>query len=383
MKKVLKYILFIFVLLNLLLVISGKTWIYKAITITYLKGYTSSYIHDYIHFPANVVENGEHQEWLISSKYNKEDLPEFIKVINDNLETTAFMVIQNDSIIFEEYWQDYSADSASNSFSMAKSYISTLVGIAIKEGKIESVDQKVCDFIPQFCGEKNNNITIKNLLTMSSGLDWNEDYHNPLGQTAEAYFGGDLRGLVVNLQSVETSGKVFKYHSSCTQLLAFIVESATGKTISEYASEKLWRPMGSKHPALWNIDKEGGDEKAFCCLNSNARDFARIGKLYMNYGNWNGNQIVDTSYVKEATSIAVLLDTDGDKNVNYGYQFWIANHKGLDIYYARGLWGQYVICIPEKDMIVVRLGRKYGNKLEDGHQEDFYQFIDAALEMYN
>jgi len=383
MKKVLKYILFIFVLLNLLLVISGKTWIYKAITITYLKGYTSSYIHDYIHFPANVVENGEHQEWLISSKYNKEDLPEFIKVINDNLETTAFMVIQNDSIIFEEYWQDYSADSASNSFSMAKSYISTLVGIAIKEGKIESVDQKVCDFIPQFCGEKNNNITIKNLLTMSSGLDWNEDYHNPLGQTAEAYFGGDLRGLVVNLQSVETSGKVFKYHSSCTQLLAFIVESATGKTISEYISEKLWKPMGAKHPALWNTDIEGGDEKAFCCLNSNARDFARIGKLYMNYGNWNGNQIVDTSYVKEATSIAVLLDTDGDKNVNYGYQFWIANHKGLDIYYARGLWGQYVICIPEKDMIVVRLGRKYGNKLEDGHQEDFYQFIDAALEMYN
>ena len=383
MKKVLKYILFIFVLLNLLLVISGKKWIYKAITITYLKGYTSSYIHDYIHFPANVVENGEHQEWLISSKYNKADLPDFIKEINDNLETTAFIVIQNDSIIFEEYWQDYSADSASNSFSMAKSYISTLVGIAIKERKIESVDQKVCDFLPQFCGKKEKNITIKNLLTMSSGLDWNEDYHNPLGQTAEAYFGGNLRGLVVNLQSVETSGKVFKYHSSCTQLLAFIVESATGKTISEYISEKLWKPMGAKHPALWNTDIEGGDEKAFCCLNSNARDFARNGKLYMNYGNWNGNQILDSNYVKEATSIADLLDKDGDKNINYGYQFWIANHKGLDIYYARGLWGQYVICIPEKDMIVVRLGRKYGNKLEDGHHQDFYQFIDAALEMYN
>ena len=266
---------------------------------------------------------------------------------------------------------------------MAKSYISTLVGIAIKEGKIESVDQKVCDFIPQFCGEKNNNITIKNLLTMSSGLDWNEDYHNPLGQTAEAYFGGDLRGLVVNLQSVETSGKVFKYHSSCTQLLAFIVESATGKTISEYISEKLWKPMGAKHPALWNTDIEGGDEKAFCCLNSNARDFARIGKLYMNYGNWNGNQILDTSYVKEATSVADLIDKEGCKNKNYGYQFWIANYKGLDVYYARGLWGQYVICIPEKDMIVVRLGRKYGEPLEDGHHQDFYQFIDAALEMYN
>ena len=383
MKKVLKYILFIFVLLNLLLVISGKTWIYKAITITYLKGYTSSYIHDYIHFPVNVVENGEHQQWIVSTDYNKADLPDFIKEVNDKLETTAFMVIQNDSIIFEKYWYGYSADSASNSFSMAKSYISTLVGIAIKEGKIESVNQKVCDFLPEFCGEKEKDITIKNLLTMSSGLDWEEDYHNPLGQTAEAYFGSDLRGLVVNLQSVETPGKVFKYHSSCTQLLAFIVERSTGKTISEYVSEKLWNPMGSKHPALWNTDVEGGDEKGFCCLNSNARDFARIGKLYMNYGNWNGNQILDSSYVKEATSVADLIDKEGCKNKNYGYQFWIANYKGLDVYYARGLWGQYVICIPEKDMIVVRLGRKYGEPLEDGHHEDFYQFIDAALEMYN
>ena len=383
MKKLLKYIFIIFALLNLLLVISGKTWIYKAISITYLKGYTSSYIHDYVHFPTNVVENGEHQKWLVSTDYNKADLPDFIKEVNDKLETTAFMVIQNDSIIFEEYWHDYSTDSASNSFSMAKSYISTLIGIAIKEGKIKSIDQKVCEYIPEFCEVGNANITIKHLLTMSSGLNWDENYYNPIGQTAEAYYGNDLRGLVIDLQSIETPGKVFKYHSSCTQLLAFVVERATGKTISEYVSEKLWKPMGSKHPALWNTDKEGGDEKAFCCLNSNARDFARIGKLYMNYGNWNGNQILDSSYVKEATSVVDLLDEDGDKNVNYGYQFWLSNYKGLDIYYARGLWGQYVICVPEKDLIVVRLGRKYGNKLEDGHHQDFYQFIDAALEMYN
>jgi len=383
MKKLLKYIFIIFVLLNLLLVISGKTWIYKAISITYLKGHTSSYIHDYVHFPTNVVENGEHQKWLVSTDYNKADLPDFIKEVNDKLETTAFMVIQNDSIIFEEYWYDYSADSASNSFSMSKSYISTLVGVAIKQGKIKSIDQKVCEYIPEFCEVGNSNITIKHLLTMSSGLNWDENYYNPIGQTAEAYYGNDLRGLVIDLQSIETPGKVFKYHSSCTQLLAFVVERATGKTISEYISEKLWKPMGSKHPALWNADKEGGDEKAFCCLNSNARDFARIGKLYMNYGNWNGNQILDTSYVKEATSVADLLDEDGNKNINYGYQFWITNYKDLDIYYARGLWGQYVICIPEKDMIVVRLGRKYGNLLDDMHHKDFYQFIDAALEMYN
>ncbi len=231
---------------------------------------------------------------------------------------------------------------------MAKSWISTLVGIAIQEGKIESVNQKVCAFIPEFSIGENAKITIKHLLTMSSGLNWNEDYHNPIGQTAEAYYGNNLRELIVGLEVIDPPGKVFKYHSSCSQLLAFVVEEATGKTISEYASEKLWKPMGAKHPAFWNTDKKDGDEKAFCCINSNTRDFARLGKLYMHNGNWNGLQIIDSSYTKEATSAASLLDEDGNRNVNYGYQFWVAKRKGLDIYYARGLWGQYVICIPEK-----------------------------------
>ena len=382
MKKALKYILAIFVILNLLIILSGKSWLYKAVSITYLKGHTSSYIDDYIYFPSNTIKDGNHQEWLVSKEYNKAQLPEFIKPINDKLGTVAYMVIKNDSIIFEEYWNGYSADSSSNSFSMAKSWISTLVGIAIKEGKIENINQRACDFLPEFCEGDNSKITIKHLLTMSSGLDWNEDYHDPLGQTAEAYFAPNLKEQMMRLKAVETPGEIFKYHSSCSQLLAFIVESATGQSVNEYTSEKLWKPMGAKHPALWNTDTKRGDEKAFCCINSNARDFARLGKLYMNQGNWNGTQLLDSNYVKEATSVSNLLDEDGNKNVNYGYQFWIANRKGLDVYYTRGLWGQYVICIPEKDMIIVRLGRNYGFHLADGHSEDFYQFIDAALEMY-
>ena len=382
MKKALKYILAIFVILNFLIILSGKSWLYKAVSVTYLKGHTSSYIDDYIHFPSNSIKNGNHQEWLVSKEYNKAQLPEFIKPINDKLGTVAYVVIKNDSIIFEEYWNGYSADSSSNSFSMAKSWISTLVGIAIKEGKIESINQKACDFLPEFCEGDNSKITIKHLLTMSSGLDWDEDYHDPLGQTAEAYFAPNLKEQMMRLKAVETPGEIFKYHSSCSQLLAFIVESATGQSVNEYTSEKLWKPMGAKHPALWNTDTKRGDEKAFCCINSNARDFARLGKLYMNQGNWNGTQLLDSNYVKEATSVSNLLDEDGNKNVNYGYQFWIANRKGLDVYYTRGLWGQYVICIPEKDMIIVRLGRNYGFHLADGHSEDFYQFIDAALEMY-
>ena len=368
--------------LNLLILISGKSWMYEAISITYLKGHQSSYIHDFIHFPANTIQVSEHQEWATADNYNKAQLPEFIKPINENLETVAFMVIINDSIQYEEYWHGYSADTMSNSFSMSKSWVSTLIGIALTEGKIKSVDEKVCDFLPNFCEGRNTELTIKDLLTMSSGLNWIEDYYNPIGQTAESYYGKHLSELVNNLKVIETPGKVFKYHSSCTQLLTFIVEAATGKTISEYASEKLWKPMGAKHPALWNTDVEGGDEKGFCCINSNARDFARLGKLYMHQGNWNGIQLLDSSYVKDATSAASLLDEKGAPNTNYGYQFWLAERDGLAVYYTRGLWGQYVICIPEKNMIIVRLGRKFGTKLPDGHLEDFYQFIDAALEMY-
>ncbi len=381
MKKVFKYLLVFFLLINLFIVLSGKTWLYKAISITYLKGYTSSYIDDFIYFPADTINAGQHQEWLVSKNYNKNEFPEFINEVNEEFETVALVVIKNDSIQYEEYWHGYSADTMSNSFSMAKSWVSTLIGVAIKDGKIKNIDQKECEFLPEFCIGSNSKITIKHLLTMSAGLDWKEDYYNPIGKTADAYYGDNLRELIINLKSINTPGERFQYNSTCTQLLTFILEEATQQKVSEYASKKLWQPMGAKHPALWSTDTKGGDVKGFCCINSNARDFARIGKLYLNYGKWNGVHILDSTYVKEATSVADLLDKNGKKNKNYGYQFWMTNYKNMHIYYAKGLWGQYIICIPEKDIIIVRLGRKYGNRLEDGHYDDFYVFIDATLEM--
>lgn len=382
MKKVLKYFLVVIILINVLIIISGKSWIYKAVYITYFHGHQSTYIEDFVHFPYNEIEHGNSQEWIESNSKNQKELPKFIKEVNKELETVALLIIKNDSIMFENYWHGYSRESMSNSFSVSKSYVATLLGIALREGKIKSLDQKVCDFLPDFCETKKSRITIRNLLTMSSGLDWTESYFNPLGQTAEAYYGDNLKELVLSLRSTDPPGKIFKYHSSCTQLLSFIIEKATGITISKYASEKLWKPMGFRHTAFWSTDKKGGDEKAFCCINSNARDLARIGKLYLNSGNWNGIQIIDTNYVNEAISIADLLDEDGNKNINYGYHFWITNYKNMHVYYARGLWGQYVICIPEKDMIIVRLGRNFGKLLNDMHHEDLYQYIDAALEMY-
>ncbi len=381
MRKKIVYFTCLFLIINLCIIISGKKWVYKAIAITYLKGYSSSYISDYIYFPANIINAGNHQEWLVGKNYNLAKLPAFIDSLNSVLETTAFVVIQNDSVIFEKYWHEYSADSMSNSYSVAKSWVSTLIGVAIKEQKIKDVNETVCLFLPEFCTGENSRVTIKHLLTMSSGLNWKESYYNPLGKTSEAYYGNNIKKLMLSLKNVEPPGETFKYQSACTQILTFILEKATGKTISDYASEKLWRPMGAKHPALWSIDKENGDEKGFCCINSNARDFARLGRLYLNFGSWNGKQILDSTYIKEATSYSNLVDENKNKNTKYGYHFWIAKHKNMHVFYSRGLWGQYVICIPEKNAIIVRLGRKYGNQKKCGHFDDFYAYIDASLEI--
>ena len=229
MKKLFASLLLLFILLNLLIVLSGKNWIYKGVFITYLKGHSSTYIHDFVHFPSNVIDDGMYQKWKIASSYNKKKLPKFINHINDSLETVAFVIIINDSINYEKYWHGYSPDTMSNSFSISKSFVGTLIGIAIKEGAIKNVDQKVCDFLPKFCKGRNAELTIKDLLTMSSGLNWTENYYNPIGQTAEAYYGYDLKGLMMNLNVVAPPGEIFKYHSSCTQILTFILEAATTK----------------------------------------------------------------------------------------------------------------------------------------------------------
>ena len=354
---------------------SGKTWLYKGVAVTYLKGHTSSYIHDFIHFPAEIIESGLHQEWLISKNYNNNKLPDFINPVNDSLETVALMVIKNDSIVFEEYWSGYSSDTMSNSFSMAKSWVSTLIGVAIREGKIESVNQKVCEFIPGFLVGEKEKITIKHLLTMSAGLNWTEDYYNPIGQTSEAYFGNDLRGLVVDLKSVAPPGQVFKYHSSCSQLLAFIIEKAVGKTISEYASEKLWRPMGAKHPALWSLDKKNGDEKAFCCINSNARDFARFGKLYINNGKWDNEIILDSSFVELAIKPVF------DSSPYYGYGWWLYNYEGKKVFTMNGHRGQFVISFPEENIIIVRQGSFNEKGRVSNSSGDLYKYISEGYNL--
>ena len=379
-KKAVKWLFVIIVILNLAILISGKTYLYKAIGNTYLKGRSGPAINEYNIFFNAEVKNGTAQEWPLSKDYNSKQMTAPLAEKMNFYETVAFLVIENDSIKQEHYWDNYSENSISNSFSMAKTIVSILVGIAIDEGKIKTVDQPVGDFLPEFKEGKKANLTIKHLLTMSSGIDFDEDYNNPLAYPAAAYYGNDLKELTYKYKLTEEPGKIFKYLSGNTELLCFVLEKATGTSISKYASEKLWKPMGAKKPAYWSLDHQEGVEKAYCCFNSNARDFACIGQLYLDSGNWKGQQLVSKKYVYQSIQPANLLLEDGKKNEKYGYSWWLVNYKNHAIFYARGIKGQYIFVIPDRKMVVVRLGRKRDKEQSSGHPTDTFIYLDAALE---
>lgn len=383
LKSIAKFLIVIFVFINLAILATDRTYIYKAFACTYMKGRTSAEIDNYLFFDNREVKAGVPQPWNVSKNYNQKAVPNKGLSELEKMKSIAFLIVRNDSIVHEQYWEGYNQNSLSNSFSMAKSIVSMLVGIAIDEGKIENEDQSVADFLPEFKAGDKSNITIKHLLTMSSGINFDENYKSPISYTAEAYFGKDLVATTMKYKATEEPGKVWKYLSGNTELLGLIVEKATGKTISEYASEKLWKPMGASMDALWSLDTEGGHEKAYCCFNTNARDFARFGKLFLDTGKWNGQTIISEDYVLKSTTPADLKYKDGKQNSKYGYQWWLMpNYKGHTIYYMRGILGQYVICIPDQNMVVVRLGHKREKELnEEGHPLDVITYIDTALEI--
>ena len=262
-KKILKIFGIVILVLALLYLIS-PSYLQKALI------YTTADIDDYKIFPNRTVEAGQHDPWKKSENYNQKEISKQNFEVLEKFETVAFLVIQDSCIVHEKYWDDYGPNSLSNSFSMAKSIIGLLVGAAMDDGYIDSLDQKVGDFLPEFAEKPNSQLTIKHLLTMSSGLNWDEHYSHPFSLTTMAYYGQDIEELTLRLQVVEEPGVNYKYLSGATQVLAFVLKEATDKPIAGYASEKLWKPLGAKNDALWRLDYKDGMEKAYCCFNSNA-----------------------------------------------------------------------------------------------------------------
>jgi CubicO group peptidase (beta-lactamase class C family) len=264
----------------------------------------------------------------------------------DETSTAAFVVMRDDRIVYERYSRGFEESSLLNSFSIAKSILATLVGIAVSEGRIASLDATVADYRPDFAATPYGAVTLRSLLAMTSGMG---DRATLLPGRAQYYYGDDLHQVVEGSRPEARPANGWRYSEADVQVLGFVLEAAVGKSVSAYLSEKLWKPLGMESAALWAMDREGGMEKTFCCISARARDFARFGRLYLENGRWNGEQIVPASWASRSV-VRGIRTPDG-----YTHQhFWWAPEGGEGDYYAYGHNGQYVYVNPAAGVVIVK-----------------------------
>lgn len=375
-KSVLWFVIFIAALIALLYIFQVD-YLIKAVRTIYFKGHTTAFLKDYVEFDNRTIPKSQIvQPWALAADYNSVPVTAELEKWHKKLGTVAYLIIKNDSIWSESYYDDYDQNSKSNSFSMAKSIVSASLGKAIMQGKIKSLDQKVSDFFPQFKSGKSANMTVGDLSSMASGLDWDESYYSPFSVTTRAYFDDDLPSVILGQKAVEYPGKAYKYLSGNTQLLAMCIEKATGKSLADYVAQNFWNPMGAENEALWQTDHAGGIVKAYCCFASNARDFARFGRLYKQHGKWNGQQLLDSAFISKSTKPRF------EASPEYGYGWWLCEHNKKKIFYMRGHLGQNVIVVPQDDLIIVRLGNQHQSSTNGTpHSDDFFVYIDEAYRM--
>ena len=288
------------VLLALIIVAFGMTYTSRFSHLRNFANWGVHTIHDYKTHPTRLVEAGDApQHWPYDSAYNAGVIPDSLMSIIDSNDTHAFLVIQNGKLIYEKYWDGYDSARLSGSFSAAKSIISLLIGIAIDEGKIKSVDEPAGNYVPHFKEGDLSKVKIKDLLTMSSGTNYKESDKSYFSMNASAYYGDDEEFMVSQMQAKEPAGVNWEYRSGDTQVLGLIVEKAFGKSISELVSERFMIPMGAEVDALWLLDGGQKHEKAFCCFNAVARDYARFGQLLLNNGKWGEKQVVSDDFWKK------------------------------------------------------------------------------------
>lgn len=376
MSKILKWVFIIITSLILLIYAFNIEYLIKGVRTIYLTGNNTAFISDYEYFDNREIANSNPEPWPIHKNFNQFIETEELKVLNEQRETKSFLVIKNDSIVFEKYYDGYDENSLSNSFSVAKSIVVSLMGKAIMEGKIKGLDQPVSDYFDEYKEGLASELTVGDLASMSSGMKWNEKYYSVINITSESYFTDDLRSVILRQKIIDKPGQSFRYSSGDTQLLAMVIEKATGTTLSDYLSEKFWKPMGAENNALWQLDSDNyGMEKAYCCIASTARDFARFGKLYINNGKWGNEIILDSSFVELATKPVF------DSSPYYGYGWWLYNFEGKKVFTMNGHRGQFVISFPEENIIIVRQGSFNEKGRVSNNSGDLYKYISEGYNL--
>jgi len=321
------------------------------------------------------ILNSCHEKYVPETIIYKKNTAVPFEEVLEKSGTTAFIVLKDDQILYEKYFDDYTKATDHPSFSVSKSFISALIGIAIEEGHIKSLDDPIRNYLPEL-DSSFDPVTLSHVINMQSGIKFSEGYFNPFGEVAKFYYGTNLKKYVSKLKVNKTPGETWKYKSGNTQLLSLALESATKRSLQDYFQEKLWHPLGMEYDASWSIDsKKNQTTKAFCCLNARARDYAKFARLYLNNGNWNGTQIVPKDWVTKTTSF-----TNKKSRFIYSHHWWrnvskddfIASEKDTTKlklqeakapytdYQARGILGQFMYINPEKDIVIIRLGDKFG-----------------------
>lgn len=355
--------------------------------------YNFSDIRDYKKFPSRPLKPASETFYFAPKTNQRITLPipkdkhgkeRRYEELLDKTNTVSFIVIRNDSILYDWTRNHYDSSSIIPSFSMAKSFVSALVGIAIGEGLIKNTSEPITNYLdlPKKGFEK---ITIQHLLDMQSGIHFIENYYNPFGDVAKFYYGNHLRKYASHLRIAKPPGSGFEYLSLNTELLALIIEKVSGKTVTAYLQEKLWTPLGMQFAASWSIDsKKGNMEKAFCCINARALDFAKFGRLYLKKGNWNNKQLVPRAWVE--TSAYDYSDRNDFKYTNQwwhsrlyfslgdtakittAYKIETSRRKNkmsyavapAEDFFAQGHLGQYIYVYPKSNIVIVRLGKNEG-----------------------
>jgi len=324
---------------------------------------------DLYRFPTRKVRGGmapvifePAQENLISQlKVSDEriqavDMP--FETFLERTHATAFIVLHGDQLLYEGYFNGSSRESIQASFSAAKSFASTLVGIAIEEGSIRNLDDPITDYLPELLDRdpRFEKVTIRHLVTMTSGLRWDRSESNPFSDDFITYYSPDLRETALESEIVEAPGQRFLYNDYNPLLVGMILERATGMTVSEYMETRLWGPMGAEGDGSWSIDSEqSGFEKMFVGVNGRAIDLVKLGWLFLNNGKNGETQVVPASWVEEATR----RDTTTDPAAEYQYYWWLDVENGA--YYAEGDKCQFIYVYPKADLVLARFGTDCGD----------------------
>ncbi|TVR50202.1 MAG: class C beta-lactamase-related serine hydrolase [Rhodobacteraceae bacterium] len=287
-----------------------------------------------------------------------QDLAAFL----DRTETTGLLVVHRGAITHEEYRQGADDTALFTSWSVAKSVLSVLIGIAMDEGHIASLRDPIGEYVPALADSGYADVPIEDALTMSSGIAFDEDYDNPRSDINMLFFramalGTPIEDSIAALHSIRAPGAFNAYASSDTMALGLLLEAATGERVADYLATRLWAPMGAEADATWSTDRTGR-EIALCCLNATLRDYARFGRLYLEGGAREGRQIVPADWVRasvtpEAAHLQPGENPASDWTFGYGYKWWIPEDPQGD-FTAIGVWGQYVYVDPAREVVIVK-----------------------------